>query len=162
MMESTGKSNRRLLTFGLFTLLQAILFIPVVIYFSFCDNTNPSHPTEGTVVIYSGFNIAFLNSYYFAIPITLIILIWHFISTTKRSNLPSYVLSLSFALFPFLLAFVFELTVGIASWNSELFPHRWSRYPRTIFQYYSVPMFFLTVTVVSVFKLIRYIKQSKK
>ena len=135
----------KLTMFGFFTLLQVLLFVPVVIFFSFYNNANIF--AVGSIVI---INLAV------AYVVTLVAMIaFLFLS---RGEAASFIVPLSFALFIWVLEFVFSIFWIIQPYNIR--PYDWGRYVRFITQGYLAVMIILSTIIATCGIIYRKIKRT--
>ena len=126
--------------FGIFMLLQAVLFIPVMLIFTF----------RGDAGAFAVASIAAPNLYVATILslIALFVFLW-----ISRREPASFVLPLSFALTPYLITFIFTFITLIGPYDSS--PYEWGKYPRLVLLPYAVFMVTVSSLTVSIIKIIR-------
>jgi hypothetical protein len=134
------------LMFGIFMLLQTLLFIPVVIIFPFRGDAH-------TFVISS---VAMPNIY-IAAAITLIaVVVFLCISHEEPA---SFVIPFSFAIFTAILSMVFHIVTLFRPF--EALPYEWDEYLEFVLRGYSIPMVVVTAAIVSGIKIFRKIRKGK-
>jgi len=114
--------------FVFFTLLQIVLFVPVVIFFSLYSEANN----------FIGFWIAYSNTI-IAFAVTLIAMI--VLLCISRGESASFVVPPSFLFFILIFDIIFE--ISLLRW-SHLRPHEWEDYFPFVIRWYSLTMIILS------------------
>ena len=145
-MQTFFYNLTRIKCFFVFLVFQIVIFLPMVIFWAFWS--------RGPLFTYT---VLAMTSSMVAGVLTLVAVYCYFKSTEKERL--SYVLPLSFAVFPPCLTLMVGITSAIRPW--ELLPYEWGKFPRVVSEVYSIPFAVLTAVLISSVKLVNFFKNRR-